>query len=87
LPGLLEVIANFLLLLSMFIREDLPTFDLPMKANSGNFCLGFSDILVLLPEKSASVIFIRGYVFQNVRKDMKFILFLMKEWWACGIFC
>jgi hypothetical protein len=32
--------------------------DLPMKANSGNFCFGFSDILVLLPAKSASDIFI-----------------------------
>jgi hypothetical protein len=29
-----------------------------MKANSGNFCFGFSEILVLLPAKSASVIFI-----------------------------
>ena len=42
----------------MFISEDLPTFDLPIKANSGNFCFGFSDILVLLPENSASEIFI-----------------------------
>ena len=41
------------------MSDDLPTFDLPMNANSGNFCLGFSEILVLLPEKRASVIFIK----------------------------
>ena len=57
-PGLLDVIASFLLLQSMLIRDDLPTFDLPMNANSGNFCLGFSEIRVLLPENNASVIFI-----------------------------
>jgi hypothetical protein len=28
-------LRKFLELVSMFIREDLPTFDLPMKANSG----------------------------------------------------
>jgi hypothetical protein len=42
----------------MLIRDDLPTLDLPMNANSGNFCFGFSEILVLLPENNASVIFI-----------------------------
>ena len=42
----------------MLINDDLPTFDLPMNANSGNFCFGFSDIRVLLPENNASVIFI-----------------------------
>jgi hypothetical protein len=62
----------------MLIREDLPTLDLPIKANSGNFCFGFSEILVLLPENSASVIFIIGASLKNVRKDMKFILFLLK---------
>jgi hypothetical protein len=57
LPGLLDVMASFLFLQSMLISDDLPTFDLPMKANSGNFCFGFSEILVLLPENNASVIF------------------------------
>ena len=74
-PGLLEVIASFLLRQSMLIRDDLPTFDLPMKANSGNFCFGFSEILVLLPEKSASVIFIIDRVSKSVGKYMKFISF------------
>jgi hypothetical protein len=57
LPGLLDVIASFLFLQSMLIKDDLPTLDLPMNANSGNFCFGFSEILVLLPENNASVIF------------------------------
>ena len=65
LPGLLDVIASFLLLHSIFISEDLPTLDLPIKANSGNFCFGFSEILVLLPENSASEIFI------TIGKDSK----------------
>ena len=42
----------------MLIKEDLPTFDLPMKANSGNLSAGFWLILVLLPAKEASLIFI-----------------------------
>jgi hypothetical protein len=79
LPGLLDVIASFLLLQSMFISEDLPTLDLPMNANSGNFCFGFSDILVLLPENNASVIFIFYDGLKNGRKDRKFILFISLE--------
>jgi hypothetical protein len=59
LPGLLDVIASFLLRQSILMSEDLPTLDLPMNANSGYFCFGFSEILVLLPEKRASVIFIK----------------------------
>ena len=43
------------------MRDNLPSFDLPMKANSGNFCFGFSEILVLLPENNASVIFRSGH--------------------------
>jgi hypothetical protein len=30
-----DVFANFLCPVSMFISDDFPTFDLPMKANSG----------------------------------------------------
>ena len=61
----------------MFISEDLPTLDLPMNANSGNFCFGFSDILVLLPENNASVIFILMMVSKTVAKiGNLFYLFL-----------
>jgi hypothetical protein len=57
----------------MLISEDLPTLDLPMNANSGNFCFGFSEILVLLPEKRASVIFIIYRALKSVGKDIKLI--------------
>jgi hypothetical protein len=76
-PGLLEVRASFLLRHSMFMSDDFPTFDLPMNANSGNFCFGFSEILVLLPENNASVIFM--VVSESVGKGMKNIcIYLMK---------
>ena len=35
LPGVTEVLASFFELVSMLIKDDLPTLDLPMKANSG----------------------------------------------------
>jgi hypothetical protein len=35
LPGVEDVIANLFLPVSILIRLDLPTFDLPMKAYSG----------------------------------------------------
>ena len=59
------------------MSDDLPTLDLPMNANSGNFCLGFSEILVLLPENNASVIFI--VVSESVGKDSKIFLFISYE--------
>ena len=62
-PGVPEVIASFLLLHSMFISEDFPTLERPIKANSGNLCFGFSEILVLLPANDASEIFISLYDF------------------------
>lgn len=57
----------------MFIRDDFPTFDLPMKANSGKDCAGLSDILVLLPANNASVIFINC---QNLIKCVAKIVFI-----------
>ena len=56
----------------LLIRDDFPTLDLPMKANSGNFCFGFSDILVLLPANNASVIFIMHEVSKSADKDSDF---------------
>ena len=56
------------------MREDLPTFDLPMNANSGNFCFGFSEILVLLPANNASVIFMVLAIVESVGKDIIFYL-------------
>lgn len=40
------------------MSDDLPTFDLPIKANSGNFALGLSLSCWLLPAKTAVVILI-----------------------------
>jgi hypothetical protein len=37
----------------MLIKDDLPTFDLPIKANSGNDDFGQSDTLALLITKDA----------------------------------
>ena len=46
----------------MFISEDFPTLDLPMKANSGNLRDGFCSTFVLLPANFALVIFIPGFI-------------------------
>ena len=39
-PGVCEVLAIFLLLHSMLISDDLPTFERPMKAYSGTSVAG-----------------------------------------------
>ena len=58
LPGVEDVIARRPLPVSILISELLPTFDLPMKANSGNLRPGLDETLVQLPANFASVIFI-----------------------------
>jgi len=40
LPGVLDVLASFDWLVSIFISDDLPTFDRPIKAYSGLSGLG-----------------------------------------------
>jgi hypothetical protein len=70
----------------MLMRDDLPTLDLPMKANSGNFCFGFSEILVLLPAKSASVTFIKFNIPNQSAKIEKFLLFLWNDALCMGFF-
>jgi hypothetical protein len=35
-PGFLETLASLLLCVSMLMREDLPTFERPITANSGS---------------------------------------------------
>ena len=52
-PGFPEVLASCLQSVSMLIKDDLPTFDLPIKANSGNDDFGQSDTLALLITKDA----------------------------------
>lgn len=50
--------AKDLLPESVFIREDLPTFERPIKANSGRVSFGLSAIEVQLATNFAWVIFI-----------------------------
>jgi len=52
-PGFPEVLASCFRSVSMLIKEDFPTFELPIKANSGNDDLGQSDTLALLTTKDA----------------------------------
>lgn len=58
LPGVEEMCAKDLLPESVFIREDLPTFERPIKANSGRVSFGLSAIEVQLATNFAWVIFI-----------------------------
>ena len=58
LPGVEDVMASLLLPLKLLISDDLPTFDLPMNANSGNRLFGFCETFVLLPANFASETFI-----------------------------
>ena len=59
LPGVDEVLANFLLLVSMLIRLDLPTFERPIKAYSGFVSLGHIDTIGAESKNSACLISIR----------------------------
>ena len=56
------------------MRDDLPTLDLPMKANSGNFCFGFSEILVLLPAKR-----VLGAYFVSAKKYREYITLFSRK--------
>lgn len=49
-PGCFDTFASLLLCVNMFISDDLPTFDLPMTANSGKDCGGqpFRSTLLLM---------------------------------------
>jgi hypothetical protein len=53
-----DVRASLLLPVSMLMSEDFPTFERPMKANSGSFRPGFPEIRVELPANVADDIFI-----------------------------
>jgi hypothetical protein len=71
----------------MFIREDLPTFDLPMNATSGSLWAGFCETIVLLPANLALEILVPGFIcsekvkfeLQNWRKDSKKIRSMKKD--------
>mmetsp|Transcript_32324 Transcript_32324/g.39133 ORF Transcript_32324/g.39133 Transcript_32324/m.39133 type:complete len:266 (+) Transcript_32324:78-875(+) len=56
-PGVLEIFANFPLLVSILIKDDLPTLERPMTANSGLVSLGHWLYFTLLVMNSACLIF------------------------------
>lgn len=55
LPGVDDVLARLFRFVSIFIKDDLPTFDRPMKANSGLSGAGHLATSVLLIRNSADV--------------------------------
>jgi len=55
-PGVLEVLASEFLPTSALRRDDFPTFDLPMRANSGWFSSGHPETWVQLVMNSADLI-------------------------------
>ena len=55
-PGVADVLASFLLFVSILMRLDFPTFDLPIKAYSGLLSCGHIDSLGALNVNSAFLI-------------------------------
>lgn len=70
LPGVDEVIARPLRPVSMFISDDLPTFDLPIKAYSCRVEAGHLVTSELLISNFAEVIFMISSIIK--RKDTNF---------------
>ena len=70
-PGVALVLANFLLLVSILMRLDLPTFERPMKAYSGFVSLGHIDTMGAESVNSACLISIHflfgGQRYKEVR--------------------
>jgi hypothetical protein len=62
------------------MSEDLPTFDLPIKANSWSLAFGLSLNFSLLPAKTALVILIFLNFNANVLKICKIIVILRNFW-------
>ncbi len=59
-PGRPDVLAKFFRSINILIKEDLPTFDLPIKAYSGKGSFGHLVTSVLLITKSADFMFIES---------------------------
>ena len=57
-PGDTEVFARFVRPVKRLIREDFPTLERPMKAISGKFAGGHSEVFALLFMNSADFMFI-----------------------------
>jgi hypothetical protein len=79
-PGVAEVFANFLLLVSMLIKLDLPTLERPIKAYSGAWVEGHFPTEELLMTNSADLISMSVCIFllANIRFLFGFWLSLHK---------
>ena len=62
LPGVAEVLASFLLLVSILMRLDFPTLDRPINAYSGFVSLGHIDTIGALSVNSAFLISITNHI-------------------------
>lgn len=72
LPGVTEAFANLFCWVSILISEDLPTFDLPINANSGRSETGHSESLEALVTNVAETIAIEKLYYINIRyRDCK----------------
>ena len=69
LPGVADVLANFLLRDSMLIRLDFPTLERPMKAYSGFVSLGH--IVTLGDDRVNSAVFI-SISFETIKGRLAF---------------
>ena len=68
-PGVEEVRAISVLAKSMLIRDDLPTFDLPMNAYSGSAEVGHCASVSKLPKNSIFLITISNLLKTGLRHD------------------
>lgn len=61
MPGILDAFASWLRWVSILIKDDFPTLDLPINAISGKFVSGHSDRFDALFIKFADNISIKNY--------------------------
>ena len=82
LPGVAEVLANFLLFVSMLIKLDLPTFERPINAYSGDWVSGHFSTEELLMVNSADLISMLYRIFAG-----KYTLFYLAFSYLCRKNC
>jgi hypothetical protein len=81
LPGVEDVLANFLRSTNMLIRDDLPTLERPMKANSGRLVSGHFRQSVELVTNSADDIFtVKVLIEWQNTKDVNNVHFMQPRW-------
>ena len=81
-PGLEEVLARFLLLTSILIREDLPTLERPMKAYSGRSGDGHLRQSTTLCINVALLMIIQGYRLASQELGFRLASFFQISKWS-----